>query len=117
MTPQRADFNNGRDTAAWLRNRIVEVIAEGKDDIDEEAEKLRDKLSKMIHRINQEKHGDMYYWFDKDNDEFLAQGKTADEIIDHVKSRFPKHIFIFNDDRALRGPDWKVVPIQELTQK
>ena len=42
MTPQRADFNNGRDTAAWLRNRIVEVIAEGKDDIDEEAEKAKE---------------------------------------------------------------------------
>ena len=35
MTPQRADFNNGRDTAAWLRAEIVKVIAAGKDDIDE----------------------------------------------------------------------------------
>ena len=35
MTPQRADFNNGRDTAAWLRTEIVRVIAAGKDDIDE----------------------------------------------------------------------------------
>ena len=34
MTPQRADFNNGRDTAAWLRAEIVKVIAEGKNDID-----------------------------------------------------------------------------------
>ena len=34
MTPQRADFNKGRDTAAWLRNEIVKVLAEGKDDID-----------------------------------------------------------------------------------
>ena len=39
MTPQRADFNEGRDTAAWLREAIVKVISEGKDDIDEEAEK------------------------------------------------------------------------------
>jgi hypothetical protein len=36
MTPQRDDFNNGRDTAAWLRAEIVKVIAEGKDDIDPE---------------------------------------------------------------------------------
>jgi hypothetical protein len=36
MPPLRADFNQGRDTAAWLRNEIVEVIAHGKDDIDEE---------------------------------------------------------------------------------
>jgi hypothetical protein len=35
MTPQRADFNQGRDTAAWLRAEIVRVIAAGKDDIDE----------------------------------------------------------------------------------
>ena len=34
MTPQRADFNQGRDTAAWLRAEIVKVLAEGKDDID-----------------------------------------------------------------------------------
>ena len=37
MTPLRADFNNGRDTAAWLRAEIVKVIAEGKHDIDPEA--------------------------------------------------------------------------------
>jgi hypothetical protein len=35
MTAQRADFNQGRDTAAWLRAEIVKVIAAGKDDIDE----------------------------------------------------------------------------------
>jgi hypothetical protein len=35
MTPHRADFNNGRDTAAWLRAEIVKVISAGKDDIDE----------------------------------------------------------------------------------
>jgi hypothetical protein len=36
MTPQRVDFNNGRDTAVWLRAEIVKVLAEGKDDIDPE---------------------------------------------------------------------------------
>ena len=37
MPAVRADFNDGRDTAAWLRNEIVKVIAEGKNDIDDEA--------------------------------------------------------------------------------
>jgi hypothetical protein len=36
MPAVREDFNKGRDTAAWLRNEIVEVIAQGKDDADEE---------------------------------------------------------------------------------
>ena len=35
MTPLRADFNQGRDTSAWLRTEIVRVIDAGKDDIDE----------------------------------------------------------------------------------
>ena len=35
MTAQRADFNQGRDTEAWLRAEIVKVISAGKDDIDE----------------------------------------------------------------------------------
>lgn len=34
MQPQRPDFNKGRDTTAWLREEIVKVLAEGKDDID-----------------------------------------------------------------------------------
>ena len=36
MQPQRPDFNNGKDTAEWLRNAIVEVINAGKDDVDPE---------------------------------------------------------------------------------
>ena len=34
MQPQRPDFNNGKDSAAWLRAEIVKVIADGKDDVD-----------------------------------------------------------------------------------
>jgi hypothetical protein len=36
MPAVRADFNDGRDTTEWLRKQIVEVIAQGKDDIDED---------------------------------------------------------------------------------
>jgi len=36
MPTVRADFNDGKDTAAWLRKQIVDVIADGKDDIDED---------------------------------------------------------------------------------
>jgi hypothetical protein len=37
MPAVRADFNQGRDTAAWLRNEITQVIEQGKDDIDADA--------------------------------------------------------------------------------
>ena len=50
MTPQRDDFNNGRDTAAWLRNEIVKVIAEGKYDIDpEELAKEKEAAKKDVY--------------------------------------------------------------------
>ena len=37
MQPVREDFNKGRDTAEWLKEEIAKVIADGKDDIDDEA--------------------------------------------------------------------------------
>ena len=36
MPSIRADFNQGRDTAAWLREQIVEVIEQGKNDKDDD---------------------------------------------------------------------------------
>jgi hypothetical protein len=39
MTPQRADFNDGRDTAVWLRDAIDKVLVAGKDDIDDDEAK------------------------------------------------------------------------------
>lgn len=42
MTPQRPDFNGGKDTAEWLRKAIVETMNAGKDDSDDE-EKKEDK--------------------------------------------------------------------------
>ena len=36
MLAQRADFNQGRDTAVWLRAEIVKVLEAGKHDIDPE---------------------------------------------------------------------------------
>lgn len=42
MTPNREDFNSGRSTSEWLKNSISTVLAEGKDDIDEEAVKAEE---------------------------------------------------------------------------
>jgi hypothetical protein len=83
----------------------------------EQTVEIKEKLAKMIHRIKQEKHGDIYYWFDSDDDQFLAQGRTDTEIIDALKNRFPTHIFVLNNEKALRGPEWKLTPIADLTKK
>ena len=59
MTPHRADFNNGRDTAAWLRTEISKVLAEGKNDVDPEvaaAEKEANKKDVYTPSIQERLH-------------------------------------------------------------
>jgi len=48
MTANRADFNQGRDTAAWLRAEIVKVIAAGKHDVDPEETKLLEASKPVV---------------------------------------------------------------------
>jgi hypothetical protein len=45
MPAVREDFNNGRDTAAWLREEIVSVIEAGKHDIEEEVVEAKPTLA------------------------------------------------------------------------
>lgn len=44
-------FNQGRDTAAWLRDQIHHVIKEGKDDIDEDEVKVEVKVQVYVPSI------------------------------------------------------------------
>ena len=47
MQAQRPDFNQGRDSAAWLRAEIVKVINDGKDDIDPEVAAAEKESAKV----------------------------------------------------------------------
>ena len=49
MTPQRPDFNSGRDTAVWLRAEITKVMAEGKNDIDPDEAKALDDAKPAVY--------------------------------------------------------------------
>jgi predicted GNAT family acetyltransferase len=83
MTPQRADFNNGKDTNEWLRKAVADVIAEGKDDVDPEvaaAEKEAEKATVYMPSIQErvrdaayamtEELEDAYYSFQTDPENF-----------------------------------------------
>ena len=58
-------------------------------------EQLVKRLDEIVHRVEVEKQGDTYYWYDQDNRKFLAQGQSDQEIIAILKKRFPDHIFYF----------------------
>lgn len=67
MPEVRADFNDGRDTALWLKDAIAKVVAEGKDDTDNDEvvevkstvvqptiqERVRDAAMRMTEEIEE----------------------------------------------------------------
>jgi hypothetical protein len=68
---------------------------------------VRDRLKLIIHEVKVEERNGIEYWFDSETKQFLGQGKTEQELINHVKSRFPNHIFLF-DKGILAGPVWAI---------
>ena len=71
-------------------------------------ESLRIRLDELIHNVEIETVGEVEYWYDADTKAFLGQGKTLDDVVDHLKSRFPDHIFILKDKGILNAPEWKI---------
>lgn len=74
----------------------------------EEKTEMIAKLNNLVHRVRVERHGDTHYWFDDDNGDFLGQGKTSEEVIDHVRSRFPTHLFFLPSHKKVHAPNWTI---------
>lgn len=91
---------------------IVDGIRSTTDNLEEQ---LKKRIDEIIHRVVIEENNNMYYWFDLDDNEFLAQGKTTDEIIDTLKKRYPDHIFYLQESEHLlcAKHDWKPVPVNK----
>lgn len=72
-------------------------------------------LNSIIHQVNIERHQGIEYWFDEDNDKFLGQGNTFDDVVSVLKSRFPDHVFLLKDTGAICAKsNWQVMPFDEL---
>lgn len=96
---------------------LVRVFSENYRTEETEKEEIKDRLTKLIHVVQPEQHGDVTYWFDKETDAFLGQGCTDDEIIAQLKARFPLHIFITDEGKsAISGPEWKAAPLTSLLE-
>ena len=80
----------------------------------EERTEIVQRVSKLIHTIKKEQHGEVSYWFDEETDQFLGQGRTEDEIRMHLLTIFKGHIFILDEKRALAGPGLETISIENL---
>jgi hypothetical protein len=73
------------------------------------------RLRDIIHQVKIEKVGDMEYWYDQDNNTFLGQGKTLDEIVSVLKSRFPEHVFLLEEQGGIAElTGWKLMSPEEF---
>ena len=76
---------------------------------DEIEQQIVTRLNEIVHEVEIDQHNDMYYWYDKDDRTFLAQGKNTEEIVVVLKQRFSDHIFLINETQVMVGPNFEIV--------
>ena len=92
----------------WAISLLVALIFKRTELKLEEKNEMLAKINSLVHRVRVERHGDTYYWFDDDSDDFLGQGKTSDEVIEHIRSRFPTHLFFLPSYKKVHAPNWTI---------
>lgn len=74
----------------WMVLRIVRGYLEAKNaQLEKDLNELKTKIKEKIIKVNIEKHGEVFYLFEKETDRFIAQGKDADEIKNVLQNRYP----------------------------
>ena len=91
-------YQIGKFVIAWFDLKSIEKAAH--------RQSVIKVLNKMIREVNIETHHGLAYWFDKENDKFLAQGATCQEIISVLKERFPDNVFLLPDGQVISAPAW-----------
>ena len=65
--------------------------------VDELIDKMKQKIEQNIIAARMEEHQGLFYLYRADNNEFIAQGATADEIDARTDERFGKKAVIVTD--------------------
>jgi hypothetical protein len=65
-----------------------------KEELDELTKKLKDKII----QVNVEKHGSVFYLFEKDTNRFIAQGSDINEIKQKCEDRFKNAVIVADSD-------------------
>ena len=80
-------------------------------DYKQNEEEMFEQLDAKIHRVRQEKEDGMFYWYDYDDGNFIAQGRTIEEIQEVLKARWQRHIFVISDTEMIMGPNFNEIHI------
>lgn len=96
---------------------VTRIVVNYRQFAGEYRKEIEDQVRRRVSIVSEEEHNGIYYWFDKDNDSFIAQGRTSEELLAHIKERFKtEHIFVMPTlDTAIVAPNCSVVSIDQLT--
>lgn len=73
----------------WLIIKVWQTYVIAKNEaLEEQIKEMTAQIKEQIIHVNIEKHGEMFYLFEKDTHRFIAQGTNFDEVKEHCLSRF-----------------------------
>jgi hypothetical protein len=96
--------------------KLIRLFMERRHQLSDEDEAAwREYVDQIVHVVREDQVGDMRYWYDRDSETFLAQGRDHEEIVNALKMRFPEGIFVINNNQMIMGPDYnEVIQFDEL---
>lgn len=73
----------------WLFMKVWETYLIAKNEaLAEQVKEMTKQIKEQIIHVNIEKHGEVFYLFEKDTNRFIAQGATFEEVKEHCQTRF-----------------------------
>ena len=73
----------------WLIIKVWQTYVIAKNEaLEEQIKEMTAQIKEQIIHVNIEKHGEVFYLFEKDTNRFIAQGTSFDEVKEHCLSRF-----------------------------
>jgi type IV secretory pathway VirB6-like protein len=84
----------------WLIIKVWQKYLTAKNEaLVEQIKDMQTQIKNSIILVEIEKHDDIFYLYDKDTREFIAQGTNFDEIREHCKTRFKDRAVVANEEQ------------------
>ena len=84
----------------WLVMKVWDKYLTAKNEaLVEQIKDMQAQMKDSIILVEIEKHDDIFYLYEKDTQEFIAQGTNFDEIREHCKTRFKDRAVVANEEQ------------------
>lgn len=82
----------------WIISKIIIGYLNAKNaGLEEQLVELTEKIKQRVVPVTVERHGDVYYIYEKETDNFVAQGRDAEEIKQILSNRWPNKTFLADE--------------------